>query len=87
MLLGIAVGNGFTDPLTMLAYSDLVYQFGLIDTNQYKEIQELEASMKQLILEEKYSEASAVSIGILLQLFLSPIFPPSSHSPVVFSFL
>ncbi|RZF34689.1 hypothetical protein LSTR_LSTR002771 [Laodelphax striatellus] len=32
-LQGVAIGNGFTDPKTMLHYSDFVYQLGLVDSH------------------------------------------------------
>jgi hypothetical protein len=46
---GIAVGNGFTDPITILAYSHFVYQLGLVDTNIYKYMKNVEEAGKMEI--------------------------------------
>lgn len=36
-LKGLAIGNGFTDPIHQSNYADYLYQLGLIDTNAYNE--------------------------------------------------
>lgn len=35
-LQGLALGNGFTDPINQLNYADYLYQIGLVDTNAQK---------------------------------------------------
>jgi hypothetical protein len=46
---GIAVGNGFTDPITILDYSHFVYQLGLVDTNTYNDMKSVEEAGKTAI--------------------------------------
>ncbi|KAJ9586802.1 hypothetical protein L9F63_019588 [Diploptera punctata] len=56
-LQGLAVGNGFTDPISMISRSHLLFQLGLIDSYSYQEMKNTEEGCKQLILTEKYMEA------------------------------
>lgn len=60
--LGIAVGNGFTDPETMLSYGEYMYQLGLIDLKAKAEIQKLEIQGKKAIREKHFIDAFYVSI-------------------------
>jgi hypothetical protein len=62
---GIAVGNGFTDPITILDYSHFVYQLGLVDTNTYREMTAVEAEGKKAIQEGKLEDAFLVCTTIL----------------------
>lgn len=48
---GIAVGNGFTDPISTLNYSHFVYQLGLVDTNAYNDMKGIEEAAKTEIEE------------------------------------
>jgi hypothetical protein len=57
---GIAVGNAFTDPITILDYSHFVYQLGLVDTNTYNEMKRVEERGKEAILEGRYFDAFLV---------------------------
>jgi hypothetical protein len=57
---GIAVGNGFTDPITILDYSHFVYQLGLVDTNTYNYMKSVEEGGKQEIQDGKLVEAFLV---------------------------
>jgi hypothetical protein len=57
---GIAVGNGFTDPITILDYSDFVYEMGLVDTNTYNDMQGVEEAGKMAILEGRLVDAFLV---------------------------
>lgn len=58
---GIAIGNGFTDPEAMLAYSDYTYQLGLIDINAKAEMKKLEIEGKNAIQENHFIDAFYVS--------------------------
>jgi hypothetical protein len=57
---GIAVGNAFTDPITILDYSHFVYQLGLVDTNTYNEMKRVEEGGKEAILKGRYVDAFLV---------------------------
>jgi hypothetical protein len=57
---GIAVGNGFTDPITILDYSHFVYQLGLVDTYTYNEMKDAEESGKRAIREGRLVDAFLV---------------------------
>lgn len=59
---GIAIGNGFLDPETMLCYGDFLYQVGLIDNNTKQEINKLESQGKKAIHDKHYVDAFYVSI-------------------------
>ena len=41
-LQGVAIGNGWTDPVNQLSYPEYLYQLGLIDSNLQGTLQELE---------------------------------------------
>ncbi|XP_069669042.1 venom serine carboxypeptidase-like [Periplaneta americana] len=62
-LQGISVGNGFTDPLTLLSYSLYLYELGFVDTNTYNSMKDLEEKCKSLIQEENYMEAAMVALS------------------------
>ncbi len=55
------VGNGFTDPETMMYYSDFVYQLGLIDGLAKIEMQKLEMQGRKAIQEKHFVDAFYVS--------------------------
>jgi hypothetical protein len=57
---GIAVGNGFTDPITILDYSHFVYQWGLVDTNAYNDMKLVEEAGKTAIQEGRLIDAFLV---------------------------
>ena len=59
---GIAVGNGFTDPITILDYSHFVYQLGLVDTNTYNDMKGIEEAGKTAIQEGRLVDAFLVYI-------------------------
>jgi len=54
---GIAVGNGFTDPITILNYSQFVYQLGLVDTNASNVMKGIEEEGKTAIQEGRLVDA------------------------------
>jgi len=57
---GIAVGNGFTDPITILDYSLFVYQLGLVDTNTYNNMKVIEEAGKAAIRDGRLTDAFLV---------------------------
>ena len=57
---GIAVGDGFTDPITILDYSDYLYQLGLVDTNAYNDMKDVEEAGKTAIREGRLVDAFLV---------------------------
>ncbi|KAJ9586807.1 hypothetical protein L9F63_019593, partial [Diploptera punctata] len=56
-LAGLAVGNGFTDPITILNYSEYLYQLGLVDTNAFNLMRDLEECGVTAIQEGRFLEA------------------------------
>jgi hypothetical protein len=60
LISGIAVGNGFTDPITILDYSEFVYQMGLVDTNTYNDMKVVEEAGKTAIQEGRLVDAFLV---------------------------
>ncbi|RWS19813.1 putative serine carboxypeptidase CPVL-like protein, partial [Leptotrombidium deliense] len=56
-LKGIAVGNGFFDPYTDIAYGPYLYQLSLIDENQKLEFDKKEKEIQQLIDSERLEDA------------------------------
>lgn len=58
---GIAIGNGFLDPETMLCYGDFLYQIGLVDNNTKQEINKLESQGRKAIHDKHYVDAFYVS--------------------------
>lgn len=59
---GIAIGNGFLDPETLLCYGDFLYQIGLVDNNTKQEINKLESQGRKAIHDKHYVDAFYVSI-------------------------
>jgi hypothetical protein len=60
LIAGIAVGNGFTDPITILDYSHFVYQLGLVDTKTYNVMKGIEEAGKTAIQEGRLIDAFLV---------------------------
>uniref|UniRef100_A0A023GNB6 Carboxypeptidase n=1 Tax=Amblyomma triste TaxID=251400 RepID=A0A023GNB6_AMBTT len=46
---GIAIGNGLTDPINMIGFSDVIYGFGLIDRNDADYMMRVSDEVTQLI--------------------------------------
>lgn len=63
---GIAIGNGFLDPETMLCYGDFLYQIGLVDNNTKQEINKLESQGRKAIQDKHYVDAFYVSFIFLI---------------------
>lgn len=57
-LVGIAVGNGFTDPCTQVhAHADVLYAFGLLDQQQSTYVRQTAASIVDLVDRREWLEA------------------------------
>ncbi|RWS25515.1 putative serine carboxypeptidase CPVL-like protein [Leptotrombidium deliense] len=56
-LKGIAIGDGLCDPITQMDYAHYLYQLGLIDEPQMKEIIKKQDQAVDLIKNKKYLEA------------------------------
>lgn len=56
-LQGLALGNGFTDPIHQLNYADYLYQIGLIDANAQKTLQNIQWKGENLILHQRWVDA------------------------------
>jgi len=61
---GIAVGNGFTDPITTLNYSQFVYQLGLVDTNTSNVMKGIEEDARTAMSEGRLVDAFWVYTNI-----------------------
>lgn len=58
---GLAVGNGFSDPVNMIDYSEYVYQLGLVDANTRDKMKVFEQGTKDYIANEQWLDAWTVS--------------------------
>ncbi|XP_043283796.1 venom serine carboxypeptidase-like [Venturia canescens] len=56
-LKGMAIANGYTDPVNQLIYGDYLYEIGLIDANGRKQFLELEKQGRDLILQHQHAAA------------------------------
>ncbi|KAL1441582.1 hypothetical protein MTO96_008545 [Rhipicephalus appendiculatus] len=63
---GIAVGNGMTDPITMLKYGDFLYDIGLLDRREASYMQEQCDRVVSMIRDEEYLNASLLSTELIL---------------------
>jgi len=59
-LKGMAIGDGFSDPINMLYYSEYLYNIGLLDWQQKKVFEKQEALARSYIHKGKYDEAFEV---------------------------
>ena len=57
---GMAIGDGLTDPVTQLDYSDFLYETGLVGANGKKDINELDKAVKKNIEAKNWKKASEV---------------------------
>lgn len=56
-LQGLYIGSGYCDPLTMMDYSALLYQIGMIDFDRMKDIENLEEAIRKGIRAKRYVTA------------------------------
>ncbi|XP_077285407.1 venom serine carboxypeptidase-like [Arctopsyche grandis] len=56
-LKGLAIGNGFIDPETMMDYSSYVYQLGLVDDNQAADMRYFENETRVALANKNYTGA------------------------------
>ncbi|KAF7288078.1 hypothetical protein GWI33_000131 [Rhynchophorus ferrugineus] len=59
-LQGLSIGNGLTDPINQLKYSDYLYQIGLIDSNGRKVFQSYEQQATSYIQNNQFIKAFKV---------------------------
>lgn len=57
-LKGIAIGNGYSDPINQLEYGDYLYQLGLYDANTRDRVKEIEQQGFQMIRNEEWEKAA-----------------------------
>lgn len=57
-LKGVAIGDGFSDPINMMVYGDYLFQIGLIDEDIRTKFKQAESYIVGLIRQGKYSEAN-----------------------------
>ncbi|KAJ9586801.1 hypothetical protein L9F63_019587, partial [Diploptera punctata] len=73
-LQGIAVGNGWTDPVNMMDLSSFLYQLGFIDNNVREIMHELEEETIRSIERGDYEEANIAHRILSLRFLLSTEF-------------
>ncbi|OXU24321.1 hypothetical protein TSAR_011906 [Trichomalopsis sarcophagae] len=56
-LKGLAYGNGITDWVNQLVYSDFWHQVGLIDLNEREQLKKIEEEIRMLVEKEEYVKA------------------------------
>ncbi|KOB76530.1 Carboxypeptidase [Operophtera brumata] len=56
-LKGLAIGNGYCDPINQLDYGSYLYQHGLLDNNQRDVFKQYQDQIKQLIRRESWVRA------------------------------
>ena len=69
---GIAVGNGFTDPVTLLDYSTYLHQLGLVDKRTSEDMRKFEERGKAAIREGRYHEAHYVCTNLIIAWLMEP---------------
>ncbi|KAJ8687304.1 hypothetical protein QAD02_023098 [Eretmocerus hayati] len=57
-LKGLAIGNGWSDPINQISYGKYLYQHSLIDFNGYLEFKKVEDQVQDLIKQKNYLLAS-----------------------------
>ncbi|XP_026815675.1 venom serine carboxypeptidase-like [Rhopalosiphum maidis] len=72
---GIAIGNGFLDPETLLCYGDFLYQIGLVDNNTKQEINKLESQGRKAIHDKHFVDAFYAWSGIMSTFIEQTQFP------------
>ncbi|KAF6214174.1 hypothetical protein GE061_008913 [Apolygus lucorum] len=64
-LAGVAIGDGWIDPVYMMVYDDYLYQHGFIDGKTQQKMKKLEANVVKLINEKKFHQANNVWNNVL----------------------
>ncbi|CAN7942763.1 unnamed protein product, partial [Ixodes hexagonus] len=68
-LKGIAIGNGFVDPVSMVDISDYLYQIGLVDRNVAAVFQQRTNMIVRLIDDGQYLESFEILDALILGFF------------------
>ncbi|VVC29666.1 Serine carboxypeptidase, serine active site,Alpha/Beta hydrolase fold,Peptidase S10, serine [Cinara cedri] len=63
-LKGIAIGNGFIDPVNQVAYGKTLYQYGVINENEKRKFEELEHIISNQIKDGNYTGAHNTDIEL-----------------------
>lgn len=64
-LQGVAIGDGWTDPINQLVYGDYLYQLGLIDENLRDVMHQYEKDIAALVEQGNYSTANDLNDDML----------------------
>lgn len=59
-LKGLAIGNGWTDPINQLNYADFLYQTGLIDFNVHRKFTKIQNEAIECIKKRDFGRASDI---------------------------
>lgn len=60
-LKGISIGDGICDPLNKVGLPDFLFEIGLLDTSDRRQLQEMEDKMMKAVREEDWTTAHDVS--------------------------
>ena len=60
-LKGMAIGNGYSDPINMLNYGDHLYNIGLLDENERRHFRRVQKKARGLMLLNQCAESTKVS--------------------------
>uniref|UniRef100_A0A0A9XBU1 Venom serine carboxypeptidase n=1 Tax=Lygus hesperus TaxID=30085 RepID=A0A0A9XBU1_LYGHE len=56
-LQGLAIGNGWVDPINMLNFGDILHPNGLLDINGYRQFTRIRNKVQELIRQKQFREA------------------------------
>lgn len=62
--MGIAIGDGWIDPINQICVSDRLKRLGLIDLKQFNEVRQVEEEIRDLIRDENWSKATDVYMNL-----------------------
>lgn len=71
-LKGMAIGNGMCDPETMMDYGPYLYNLGLVDENQAKQMNKLSAKIVANIKQGKYWDALVGMDELIIEFNILP---------------
>lgn len=66
VFVGLAVGNGMSDPATIFNFGEYLYQIGLVDGNTRDVIQTYEQAARNAIAKEQWIDALEVSANNII---------------------